>query len=280
MQTLQKTIERYRAKIALIPKLLPEHTDKGHFYRHVKTDIVFKSVTAKLQILKDQGLRNWYMNRALDYMKSQLEAKERWTPAEIDALIIEAKEAPVIEFRDAGDIGTKIHNMREILFNTFIEEGKWGAGDYVGEGSLDTRLLSGRRAVMNFVKEQGYIPLACELLVFDFGMNVAGTLDDVGLMPNKDGSYDLVIMDLKTSNIGDKDSYYYQVAMYAYMFRKLTGLRAKRTFILHVSKTNGSYKMIPINNVPQLVKEARYILKINDALDRLKQSKARETMKI
>jgi len=274
---LNTKIKKIRERIEKIPILIPAHTDEGHFYKlDGKT---FPSVTTKLQVLKDQGLRNWYMNQALGYIKNLVDNGVEVDKESIDAYIEQAKQYPVDKFHDAGDIGTQIHDARQKYFEFYLRFGKFPEGLHFPERT-DIRLISGLRAVQKFVFEQKYIPLACELLVYDPILELAGTLDDVGLLPNKTGGYDLVIMDLKTSNIGNKDSYYYQVALYAYMFQKLTGLRAKRTFILHISKTHASYKMVPIDNVPQLVKEAKLILKLNDALDRLKGTKAKETTKI
>ena len=55
--------------------------------------------------------------------------------------------------------------------------------------------------------------------------------------------------------------------MYYMMFKKLTGLRPKRCFILKVSKEDGTYKIEELFMINRLVAYAKSMLKVNEALD-------------
>src|SRR3990167_6243518 len=107
------------------------------------------------------------------------------------------------------------------------------------------------RALQVFCIKENYIPIATELYVYSDKYNIAGTLDDVGMMPDKNGKMQLVLMDLKTSN-QFKDSYFLQVTLYWYMFKKLTGLIPKRNFILKLNKEDGTYKIEDILRIGKI----------------------------
>ena len=272
--------------------IVPRHTKDGHFYEVVPAGKVFTSVTTKLQVLKDESLTNYKMNRALDYVFANYKKISDETVMEILSV---AKEQSGIILRDAGDIGTAIHQYRENYFNDWIKGGirPADARTYIPEFQTDPRAISGMRALEKFVKEKGYTPIVSEQLVYDTKFEVAGTLDDVGLMRKEirppspgcecqvmtdwkgitrcfkcDWKYkeELVLMDLKTSN-QFKDHYFFQVAMYFMMFIQLTGLKPKRCFILKVSKEDGTYKIEELKQFGKLVRYAKNMLKVNEALD-------------
>lgn len=237
-----------------------DHSVEGHFY--VRDGQRYPSVTGKLQILKDPGLANWKMNRALDYVFQNYQAFSEDNIMEHVSL---AKMLPQTEFEQAGSIGSTVHDWREEWFQHLIA-GRSQA--LPPPPASDPRVLSCCRAIQKFVSDTNYLPVACELKLADHDLQLGGMLDDLGFVRGE-----LALVDLKTSNQGAKNSYFYQVALYAYMFTKLYGIRPKKFYILHTSKVDGSYDLIELKDMSKLKKEALLILKLSTALDRLEESK-------
>ena len=283
--------------------VVPQHTEKEHFYgvgaNHggvVTTgtgDPVYPSVTGKLQHLKDEGLANFKMNRALEYIFANF---AKFTDANIMEHIAAAERMPADIFEDAGDIGTYIHDAREKIFSQWIETGVRPADfqSFIGQDRQDIRAISAIAALERFCDEWSYIPVVTELYVYSHTLKTAGALDDIGLIreqvregdtpcathdifqdPEKNidrcltcgakWKWLLVLMDLKSSN-RFKDSYFFQVSMYYEMFRKLTGIKIDRAFILKVSKEDRTYKIEDLKRPAKLAQYAKHIIKTNDGL--------------
>lgn len=268
------------------------HNEHGHFYPVARTGKTYPSVTAKLQILKDQGLMNYKMNRALDYVFEHW--KEFTDPGVVMELLDKASKESELILHDAGDIGTEVHEIRERYFKAWIETGIKPEGPMLFADpatKIDPRVISALRALEKFVTERDYIPIRTELLVYDDKMGVGGTLDDIGMIrkmlvpadpkcehvvvagtcmkcPFK-YTYELVLMDLKTSN-QFKDQYFFQVALYYIMFYRLTGLRPLQAFILKLSKENGKYHIEDLKFPGKLARYAQHMLKTNEAMDYIK----------
>lgn len=274
--------------------VIPRHTDRKHLYEIVpEGGAIYESVTTRLQVVKDESLINYKMNRALDYVFANY---QKFTDANVmEHIDIASKQSGII-LEDAGDIGTAIHSYREAYFAEWIKHWKRpeSALAFIPQYQTDIRATSGMRALEKFVVENDYIPLVCEIRVWDREYKVAGTLDDVGLMRKtlRPGNpecahaeilideklegrclhcdlkyrYELVLCDLKTSN-QFKDHYFFQVSLYYMMFCRLTGLKPKRCFILKVSKEDGSYKIEELFNIGKLVRYAKSMLRTNDGLD-------------
>ena len=246
----------------------PEHTSDGHFYRvqgQNMTSVLYPSVTAKLQILKDEGLMNWKMNQAIEYVSTH------WATAQSEEalanILKDARQSPVDIFEDAGDIGSAVHGYREKYFNNDF---KIVATDCIPEDEYDVRSVSCMRALESFVLQTGYQPIACELPLYSHELKLGGTLDDIGLIDGK-----LVLMDLKTSN-QLKDSYWAQVALYRKMFVSLTGLRPARSFILRLSKTDGTYQIEELKDITAVTKWAVHVVQASNGLGMVKELRKRE----
>lgn len=259
-------------------KVVPRHSKEGHFYcvcdragaHKIGEDCsgpVYPSVTGKLQVLKDQGLMNYKMNRAVESLKNfmfgliNLPGME-----EIDKACEIAGRVSQDILEDAGDIGTRIHNYREAIFNEWIKTGIRPTDflKFIPAEDVDVRAISGVRALQSFCIERDYIPVKCELLVYSHEDKTAGTLDDLGLMRKviREGRedcdhqainlmqektacvmidekgvhrclrcdlkyrYEFVLMDIKTSN-QLKDHYFFQVCLYWKYLWKLLGSKWK-----------------------------------------------------
>ncbi len=293
---------RQQIVAALPPGLVvSEHTENAHFYRVNNEEIgnpLYPSVTAKLQMLKDDGLTNWKMGRALDYIFANF---KNFTDENIMEHIAAAEKAPADLFHQAGDVGTTIHDHRETIFKKWIADGVRPVDfpSFYTDPMQDVRVISALAALETFCIEHHYIPVITEMKVYSQKWKVAGTLDDLGLMrkvvraPNKECDHDgdpirvpnrnfdrcprcdgkwkwqFVLMDLKTSN-RFKDSYFFQVAMYYDMFRVLTGLTPDRCLILKVSKEDRSYKIEDLEMPKAIARMAKHVFMTNDGLDLIK----------
>jgi len=281
----------------------PEHNEEGHWYRVHEGDLpLYPSVTGKLQILKDEGIMNFKMNRALDYV---FEKWGQFTNENIMEHLDFARRVSVDIFMDAGDIGTQIHDYREEFFRDWINTGRRPADilSYIPKEKEDVRAVSALRALDKFCTDYNYIPVATELLVYSHKMRTGGMLDDIGLMrrvknegdkgcvheimqhPNTSGRkpnlyqcircdyrYKLVfvLMDIKTSN-QFKDHYFFQVALYYEMFYRLTGLKPDECFILKLSKKDGTYKIEDLKKPGLLASYAHSMIRTNEGLEKIKE---------
>lgn len=245
-----------------------EHTERHHFYRIVPKDVVYPSVTGKLQILKDEGLMSYRMNRALDYVFAH--RKRLADDGEVMAVLDEASKESDRLLKDAGEIGTLIHDAREAYFNAWILTGERpeNARAFIPPGCIDRRAVSAIRGLEQFVKDYEYVPVISELYVYSEKWQVAGALDDVGLVTHE-GKRKICLLDLKSSN-RFKSHFFFQVALYYAMFSELTGILPDCVLILKVSKENGGYAIEELTHLPKLIEYVEHVLKVNEAVDFIK----------
>lgn len=262
---VRKLRERIRARTKEL-NILPDHDENSHYY--ISDGMRYPSVSKRLELLKDASLANWKVNRVVDQILREY-GTLRAICADGDAIVLQeflerCKLAPQIEFKNAGSIGTQIHNWREQRFTAIINNHT--------ETQLPTNTLpeivSGCRAVNKFLQETHYIPLATEIPLIDHEIETGGSGDDIGILNGE-----VTFLDLKSSNIGNKNSYFYQVALYVYMFEKLYKIKTTSHKILHVSKTDGTYNIINIPDIRKRIKEAKQIVKVDQFLDKLKEEK-------
>lgn len=280
--------------------VVPEHDERGHWYRvfddpNPLKGVRYPSVTGKLQMLKDEGLANWKMNMALQYVFAH---HTKFTEANIMEHIDRAERVSVDIFHDAGDVGTLIHNIREAIFREWMRAGvrPQSFESFITQDIKDIRAVSAIAALEKFVDDYSYIPVACELMVYSHKWQVAGMLDDLGLMrlPIRKGDpacdhanpfrhnntercikcdgkwkWVLALVDLKTSN-RFKPHYLFQVAMYWKMFHNLTGLRPEHAFILKVSKEDRTYQLQELKKPAKLAQYANHLIKVNEGLEFIK----------
>lgn len=241
---------------------------------------------------------NWKMNRALEYVKSNWMWDKRPTiEAELDDIITQAKLAPQQEFEGAGDIGKTVHKWRE----------EWMQAWFTGNPQLlppinDDRpeVTASCKAIENCITKLQAQPLAVELYLADDELKLGGTLDDIWAVPVDtkeqftnpgnplDGGYNIKrkwevwLIDLKTSNQAwGKDTYFFQVALYWAIFKKLYKIKIDKLYILHTSKTHfGEYELIPLLYPKRYLQMAKNVLRLYDDLQELKKIKRPEIAKI
>jgi hypothetical protein len=228
----------------------------------------YPSVTGKLQILKDESLINYKKNQIIQFTYAHWKS---FTDENIMEMMGKADRVPEDILADAGDIGTQIHDTRQDIFDHWIKTGDRPADflSFIKPGEIDIRLKSAIRALQKFCEEKNYTPIACELFVYSHKMHVAGTLDDIGMMPDEQGKMLFVLMDLKSSN-QFKNHYWFQVAMYWEMLSQIIGIRPQRSFILKISKENGCYTIEELRNILKLCTYAHAMIKTNEAVDYIK----------
>lgn len=327
-------IPEIREKIhaALPPgRVVPRHTGNGHFYevrklvdisaplekqegtKEVMSDLgvietvpnmvpnvlgrVFPSVTGKIAQLKDPGLMNYKMNRAVEHFVTHI---REITPENVLDHAAAAKQASDLILEDASDIGTEIHEWRQRIFDHWIASGEKSSNfvEFIPPMEQDIRAVSAIRALQSFVEDYDYHPVACELFVYSHKLEVSGTLDDLGMMRRylHDGDkdcahdfgepmgkygkvsclkcpmqflYEFVLMDIKSSN-QLKDHYFYQVALYWEMFRKLLGFQPARCVIVQLSKTTGKYALEDLKRPAKLAQYSKHMLKLDEGTEFIK----------
>lgn len=281
--------------------VITDHDKDGHFYKIMTPDedgVVgqkYPSVTGKIKVIKDEGLMNYRMNRAIDYFfKNFSQINDSNLMEHLDL----ASRVSVDILTDAGDIGREVHDARERYFRKWIETGvnPGSALDFIPNEIEDKRINSALRALNAFISDYKYVPIATELFVYSHKLKIAGTLDDIGLItielrPGKEGcSHEMIennknesiclkcglknrtyltLLDLKTSN-QFKDHYFFQVSLYYEMFKKLTDINPERLFILKVSKEDGTYKLEELKNISKLVYFAKQMIKVDDGINYIK----------
>lgn len=297
---MTKKIQNLRNKIAARTAELnirPDHDNTGHYY--LMGDQRYPSVTKKLGLIKDEGLMNWKMNRALEYMENDLSTnhKEEYvSEINILELIQQAKLAPQLEFEGAGDIGSTTHGWREEWFQRWITE-NWIIPE-IPYPTQDPRpeVKAGCEGIKRAIADLKAQPLACELRLADAILQLGGSLDDIWAVPvdskipdNSLGEggfkikrkWEIWLVDLKTSNIGNKNSYYMQVATYWHMFTKLYKIKIDKLFILHTSKTRfGEYELIPLKHPKRYWQMAKNVYRLYDDMQELEQLKKPEIARI
>jgi hypothetical protein len=299
-------------------RVVPRHTKEGHFYEVLDGDLnispppIYPSVTGKLQILKDEGLMNYKMNQAIKYVFAHYSS---FNDSNVMEHLDAASRVSQDILEDAGDIGTRVHNIRQTIFEQWIKTGKKPTNypSFIPEVEYDIRAVSALRALEQFVNDYDYRPVATEMLVYNHEYEVAGTLDDIGLIKQvlnegdpkcghqhrvwnpKTGKWtcmacgyqyrdQLILLDLKTSN-QFKDHYFFQVAMYWWMFWHLMGIdfKPEKCFILKVSKEDGRYKIEDLKMPARLAGYAKHMLRTKEGMEfirELRKDNQRNVVKI
>lgn len=276
------------------------HNSEGHFYKRPHIECPYPSVNGKINIIKEKGLMDWKMNKALDYVFRHIKEITEKNAMEIRD---NAEMASVVELEEAGDIGTEIHNYRETIFKDWIRLGYRPKDfiSYIPKDEEDIRAVSAIGALEKFCKDYFYQPIVTEQYVYNDKLQLGGTLDDIGFiyLPVRQGMHGcdhdvigdacikcelklkryLALIDLKTSNYF-KNTYWIQVALYYYMFCQLTGLKLPIQMILKLDKYNRTYKIERLKEISKLVRISKEILKVSDGMELITKLREKEFVTI
>ena len=150
-------------------------------------------------------ISRWSVNQALDYINTESTHGEYATKIITNDVLSEAKKAPMVELKKAGDRGTALHKAMEMYFSKeaiLTQE----IVEHLHKEGFETiaidKALNCLGEIFTWIGKLGYKVVATELPVYDKNLQVAGTIDML-LSNNKDTVY---ICDLKTGkNIYKKD---------------------------------------------------------------------------
>lgn len=243
------------------PLGIPMHSREGHFYQSPTTLKIYPSVTGRLAHLANHSQRNWRKNRTLDYIRDNFHQMTKENLAEHLKL---AWELPESLFKQAGNTGTETHDWREIYFKRLMRGNTNSIVEtYKKQPRKSSEVLSTLIALERFVADTGYKPLLCEIPMVSDRLEVGGSLDDAGLLNGE-----LILLDVKTSN-QISASYYFQVGIYAEMFKETYGRKPKRLYILKLSKTDGTYLLHEIQDAAKTIKTSIKFLQVANELDKI-----------
>lgn len=238
----------------------------GHIYHAPVHGVDLLSVTTKLKVISNPFFDSWRMNKALEYISDNIDKK-----LSVEKLIEEARQHPQKLFEGAAAFGSKVHDLADEYFSYWIENDKPMKNilDLIPK-EKDYRVWSALRSLEKWVQDNNYEPLGSELQVWSIKHQIAGTLDNIGLVDKKH----FVMIDLKTSN-AFQDTYWFQVVSYGKMFEELTSQRIYDYHILKLDKSQGIPQTEQIEDVDKLFEEVLNIFSCYDAVHRV--NKARKT---
>lgn len=245
--------------------VVPEHTKTEHYYRHVPTNQLFGSVTARTGILNEDKLKRWSARLAVEYID------KNWnviTPDNKADIFEAAMQAHVKDFNDAGGIGTLGHGVIERYLKSWIEFGKKPRDIRKFIDGTDSRLWAISRSAEMFFNDFHVTPIASELLVTSLRYKYAGTLDGLVIVRNPATRKDLlVLLDFKTSNSIKEAEYAMQTAAYWQALYEMTGLKPRETIIVHLNKEQAKYGVYRLFNRPAAFRAFRHCSHIYDFLN-------------
>jgi hypothetical protein len=260
----QKSLSELQAiiKEKVTGKIVACHTEEGHFYNFVGTDITVASVTTINGWIAMHHLAYWAAGCAIDFLEkadriSKLKGPER------ESIILGAKKAHTDIRDDAGNVGTQAHNAIEKYLKEWIatgirpndirlffpyDQGDTPFGFYLKDLDVtitmtDPRAIASARAAESVMIKENIIPVATEILVGHPKFS-AGTLDFLCLWRGK-----LAIWDWKTSNQINKNGYPLQVGAYKGFFEYMTRLKIHGLVIMKLSKDSASFEAYEIPNL-------------------------------
>lgn len=193
MKLSSETIRKIIAEKVPEGLVVPEHSEQGHFYRHVPTNLLLGSVTTKTSVLNEGGkqLQKWAARLAVERLIERLlvtpHVLNTSQPEHAQTLETYQKEAILVhqdKFEDAGGIGTIGHGYIEDYLKDWIATGVKPEKDiskYIKENE-DSRAWAIARSAELFINDFYLIPIASELFVASVKYEFAGTLDGLALV--------------------------------------------------------------------------------------------------
>lgn len=145
----------------------------------------------------------------------------RFITREVYSTVIQAK------MDMAADRGSRVHKVLEAL-------------DKYGEVEADDDIIDYAKAYLQFRKEHEVSWEVIELPISHSSLDVAGTLDRVGMI---DGEF--TIVDLKTSYAINKPLVTAQLNFYRMIWESKNDKPIDKLYVLHLHK-DGTYKLVPV----------------------------------
>lgn len=303
----QYVVSDYRQRLArAFPfRILPAHTEAGHFYEREDNGRVAASVTTKLGFVSKGYLYKWYAKMAVEHVRENLSRLLAGDASVLD----DAQRAGEKSRDDSAGIGTTAHGAIDNYCSHWIHGNarpRRSASDFLVEGANGAEIAA-CRSFDKFLDENEVIPLASELKIwYENGRDCyAGTIDTVLLalttykgragerrclhdyssQPSgiwwcskckREAQPRLILGDVKTSNtIKGKDEYAHQTVAYAKAIEKALGDHIDDIWVIRFGKAYAEYEVLKVSNRAQAWAEW---LSISRAYDRMSERVGRELL--
>ena len=187
-------------KITIDP-LGPKNSNAGTFEMPSVTTILRQADGSAVD-----PISRWSVKQALDHIDGAWESWEGYvSPLDFKVIkhdaLSDAKKAPMVELKKAGDRGTTFHGAMEVWFSNSAGTQQYLKGHGIHEVDA-AKAVACFMKISEWIKSLNYKVVATELPVYDKSLKVAGTID----MLLSDGLDTVYVCDLKTGkNIYKKD---------------------------------------------------------------------------
>lgn len=199
-------------------------------HRHLYDGKPLIGVTTALGIIsKGDGLIQWGVNQALEYVANQLQGE--LSPEQVHQMLWEAKLAWRAKRDEAADIGSQAHAWVESYLRG--ESPDWPEHPSVRKSC---------EAAVRWLDSHHWETIQVEKQIYSPRHGYAGILDWWAIIDGVPS-----VPDWKTSK-GIYNSYRYQTAAYVKALEEETGERVKHRWILRIDKTTGEFEDLCLPN--------------------------------
>lgn len=192
-------------------------------------DKIIYGVTSIVGVLDKPALIYWAVGKAIEFLQRALKPGMIIDEVNLPSLLEGAKTAHRKHLKDAGDIGTAVHEYLEKYLKAGINKEK------LPELPVNKNIRAGVKAVIDWAKENNVKFLASERKIYSKKYGYAGTLDALAEVNGK-----LAIVDFKTSN-GIYDDMFLQTAAYARAIEEEDGKKIEECWILRIPKDGSEF---------------------------------------
>ena len=271
--TLQKKLQATISTVFYDGRVVPEHTKYEHFYRDTKDGALYPSVTGALQVMNKPYLKQWAVNRAIDYLTDWASKVPEITKVGFYDQLAIAKKAHTLKLEQASMWGTDGHNVVEKYVDRWLEMGTRPIDSILSLAAPDIS-NEGKCAALGaekFFKDYTLFPIVSEKKIISKKHRIGGTLDSLWLIGevykgrkgsatcnhswlerkedhiycstcSREEKLTLILIDLKTSNQILDHNYAMQVACYGYgMLGEMCKIKPKLNWILQLDKNKPKY---------------------------------------
>lgn len=226
--------------------------EKHKFWRMVDGEkIPIESVTKFTGIIDKSGaLIGWAVKLFREFLTAKLEKGE--ITAED---IYEGSRQHTIKKKEAGDVGTQIHDLVE----------KWIKKQDIDLNNLPEQVVNGFQAFLKFQSENKFEWIESEKIVYSKKYNYAGILDAIAI----DGEGKKVLVDFKSSN-GLYPEYALQASGYQFAVEEMGEHNCDYKLLIRFGKEDGNFEAKKFNDDKEDKDGFLQALKLTRTMQRLK----------
>ena len=265
-------------------RVIPRHTDTQHFYEDAEDGSVYASATTKTGMLSRDYYKTMAANKAVEVIESHL-MFNAYDEAQMTEVYARAREAHVVDLKQAGTWGTHGHDLVDRYVTRWIETSERPADikEFVTPEISNEGICVGLSA-MKFFDEYTLFPIVSEKKVLSKKYRYAGTLDSLFVVGTvykervgqKDCKHDwfdrghdkihcltcgrevslaVGLLDWKSSNsIMHKHEYGIQIGFYAQALKEMCGIKTKINWIVRLDKKTPSYEIGVVDDINKAIK--------------------------